>query len=140
MSADECRRLDSSAAYHLDSQAGAPPDAFSAMGQNWGFPTYDWERMAQDHYAWWRERHCEDGRIFHRLPHRPYPRLLPHLGDSRQAVHGLLGHFNPALPYPAELRQIGFDVEPGGRRRLPLDDATLGELFGDRASEVRGAV
>ena len=124
--------------FHLDSQAGAPPDAFSAMGQNWGFPTYNWERMARDHYAWWRERLRKMGEYFdaYRIDHI--------LGFFRiweipaEAVHGLLGHFNPALPYPAEeLRQIGFDVERGFGTTPPLDDATLGEFFGDRAGEVR---
>lgn len=33
--------------------AGTPPDQFSATGQYWGNPIYDWEAMAQDHYAWW---------------------------------------------------------------------------------------
>ncbi|HCQ72324.1 MAG TPA: 4-alpha-glucanotransferase, partial [Rikenellaceae bacterium] len=42
--------------FNLDSQAGAPPDAFSADGQNWGFPTYNWEEMAKDGYAWWKAR------------------------------------------------------------------------------------
>ncbi|MBO5861500.1 MAG: 4-alpha-glucanotransferase, partial [Bacteroidales bacterium] len=42
--------------FHMDSQAGAPPDAFSADGQNWGFPTYNWEKMAEDGYAWWKSR------------------------------------------------------------------------------------
>ena len=124
--------------FHLDSQAGAPPDAFSAMGQNWGFPTYDWERMAQDHYAWWRSRLRKMSEYFdaYRIDHI--------LGFFRiweipaEAIHGLLGHFNPALPYSAEeLRQIGFDVERGFGTTPPLDDATLGEFFGDRAGEVR---
>lgn len=36
--------------------AGCPPDAFSADGQLWGNPLFDWERMEQDNFAWWRER------------------------------------------------------------------------------------
>jgi 4-alpha-glucanotransferase len=42
--------------YHMDCQAGAPPDAFSATGQIWGFPTYNWDEMAKDDYAWWHKR------------------------------------------------------------------------------------
>ncbi|MEP7237306.1 MAG: 4-alpha-glucanotransferase, partial [Ferruginibacter sp.] len=40
--------------YHMDQQAGAPPDAFTAKGQNWGFPTYNWEAMQKDNFTWWR--------------------------------------------------------------------------------------
>ena len=36
--------------------AGVPPDYFSATGQLWGNPLYDWEKMATDDYAWWRAR------------------------------------------------------------------------------------
>lgn len=48
--------------FHLDSSgnptvvAGVPPDYFSATGQLWGNPLYDWETMAEDDYAWWAER------------------------------------------------------------------------------------
>ena len=42
--------------FHLDASAGAPPDDFSISGQNWGFPTYNWEEMAKDGYGWWRRR------------------------------------------------------------------------------------
>ena len=42
--------------FNLNSQAGAPPDDFSMNGQNWGFPTYNWEEMAKDGYRWWRRR------------------------------------------------------------------------------------
>lgn len=36
--------------------AGCPPDAFSATGQRWGNPIYDWERMKQDGFSWWIKR------------------------------------------------------------------------------------
>lgn len=36
--------------------AGVPPDDFSATGQLWGNPLYDWDRMASDGYAWWVRR------------------------------------------------------------------------------------
>lgn len=42
--------------FHMDTATGAPPDAFSTGGQNWGFPTYNWEEMSKDNYAWWRAR------------------------------------------------------------------------------------
>ena len=122
----------------MDSQAGAPPDAFSAVGQNWGFPTYNWERMARDGYAWWRARMAKMAEYFDAF------RIDHILGFFRiweipvHAVHGLLGYFNPALPYSAdELRGMGFDTA-GGRFTLPApDDRMLGELFGELADEVR---
>ncbi|MBQ2746107.1 MAG: 4-alpha-glucanotransferase [Clostridia bacterium] len=36
--------------------AGCPPDAFSATGQLWGNPLYNWDNMEKDSYAWWRRR------------------------------------------------------------------------------------
>ena len=84
--------------YHLDQQAGAPPDDFSTTGQNWRFPTYNWERMAQDDYAWWKQRLGHLARYFDML------RIDHILGFFRiwempaSSVEGLLGHFAPALP------------------------------------------
>lgn len=36
--------------------AGCPPDAFTADGQKWGNPIYDWKAMADTDYAWWLRR------------------------------------------------------------------------------------
>ena len=124
--------------FHLDSQAGAPPDAFSTIGQNWGFPTYDWERMARDHYGWWRARLHKMAEYFdaYRIDHI--------LGFFRiweipaEQIHGLLGYFNPALPYSAEeLHRSGFDVAKGLHTTPPLDEETFTELFGEEADNVR---
>ena len=97
--------------FHMDSQAGAPPDAFSADGQNWGFPTYNWEKMAEDDYAWWKARLAKMSEYFDAF------RIDHILGFFRiweiplWTKSGLNGYFNPALPYPAhELQNQGFDV------------------------------
>jgi 4-alpha-glucanotransferase len=48
--------------FRLDSEgraqvvAGVPPDPFSATGQIWGNPLYDWSRMRQDGFRWWKQR------------------------------------------------------------------------------------
>ncbi len=48
--------------YFMDAQhqltfvAGVPPDGFGPDGQRWGNPLYRWDRMADEHYAWWVAR------------------------------------------------------------------------------------
>jgi 4-alpha-glucanotransferase len=98
----------------MDSQAGAPPDAFAEDGQNWGFPTYNWEEMEKDGYAWWKARLGKMAQYFDafRIDHilgffRIWEIPVPNKS-------GLLGHFSPALPYPEEeLRSLGFDPHVG---------------------------
>lgn len=101
--------------FHLDSQAGAPPDAFAAKGQNWGLPTYNWEKMAEDGYSWWKSRMKNMEQYFDAF------RIDHILGFFRiweipcGASSGLLGHFSPALPYSTGyLRSMGFDLPDSG--------------------------
>jgi len=42
--------------FRLDVSLGVPPDAFSATGQDWGMPTYNWPVIEQSDYAWLRQR------------------------------------------------------------------------------------
>ena len=41
---------------HADVVAGVPPDYFSATGQKWGNPVYDWSAVEENNYAWWISR------------------------------------------------------------------------------------
>ena len=88
--------------FNLDVQAGAPPDDFSAEGQNWGFPSYNWETMAKDGYAWWQRRLQVMARYFdaYRIDHiLGFFRIWE---IPKTAKSGLLGHFSPALPLSVE--------------------------------------
>ena len=88
--------------FNLNSQAGAPPDGFSINGQNWGFPTYNWQRMIDDGCQWWIRRFQNMSKFFdaYRIDHV--------LGFFRiwaiptTCVHGLLGQFAPALAMTRE--------------------------------------
>ena len=98
--------------FNLDSSTGAPPDFFSKDGQNWGFPTYNWEEMAKDDYAWWKARLRKMSRYFDAF------RIDHILGFFRiweiptEFKSGMMGHFNPALPYaPEEIAALGLPLE-----------------------------
>lgn len=98
--------------FNLDSSTGAPPDFFSADGQNWGFPTYNWETMARNDYAWWKARLRKMSEYFDAF------RIDHILGFFRiweipsEYSGGGMGHFNPALPYRAqEIEAMGLPLE-----------------------------
>ena len=83
--------------FNLNGQAGAPPDAFSADGQNWGFPTYDWDAMLADGCSWWVRRFRKMAQYFdaYRIDHvlgffRIWEIPVPEKS-------GLMGQFAPAL-------------------------------------------
>ena len=83
--------------FNLNGQAGAPPDAFSADGQNWGFPTYNWDEMLKDDCSWWVRRFRKMAQYFdaYRIDHvlgffRIWEIPVPEKS-------GLMGQFAPAL-------------------------------------------
>lgn len=93
--------------FHLDCKAGSPPDAFSATGQDWGFPTYNWEEMEQEGYRWWERRFRQMSRHFDAL------RIDHILGFFRiwsipvGATSAAEGHYVPAMGYPqSEVRGV----------------------------------
>lgn len=98
--------------YNTSMSAGAPPDAFAEDGQNWGFPTYNWAKMREDDYSWWRQRLGKMAQYFdaYRIDHiLGFFRIWE---VPREAKSAILGHFNPSLPYTAEeIRALGFDFD-----------------------------
>ena len=98
--------------FNLDSTAGAPPDYFSKDGQNWGFPTYNWEEMAKDDFAWWKARLRKMSQYFaaFRIDHiLGFFRIWEIPAGIRS---GLAGHFNPALPYsPEEIYNMHLPID-----------------------------
>ena len=120
--------------YHLDMQAGAPPDPFSAKGQNWGFPTYNWPRMKENGFAWWKQRFTQMADYFDAF------RIDHILGFFRiwsiptHAIEGILGHFVPARP--VQLREFASRGITFDRARFVkpfINEAVLWQLFGEEA-------
>ena len=124
--------------FNLNGQAGAPPDDFSANGQNWGFPTYNWFEMLKDGCQWWNRRFQNMARYFdaYRIDHV--------LGFFRiweipvHSVHGLLGQFAPALALsPEEIESYLLHFQEDRFTRPFITDWVLDRMFHERAGEVK---
>lgn len=117
--------------FGMDFQAGAPPDEFSDLGQNWEFPTYNWEVMQANNYDWWKKRFNVIARYFDAM------RIDHILGFFRiwrmpmSATQGILGYFYPAVPVRIEefaARHIPFNFD---RYCKPyINDQILWDYFG----------
>ena len=123
--------------FHTEMQAGAPPDAFAAKGQNWGFPTYNWRRMKLDGFDWWKRRFAQMGRYFDAFRIDHILGFFRIWSIPRHVVEGILGYFVPALPVqPAEFAARGIEFNHDRLVRPFINDAVLREIFGSRAKEV----
>ncbi len=122
--------------FDRSASVGAPPDDFSAAGQNWQFPVYRWDVMAEDGYRWWRRRLAAMGRAFdaYRIDHvLGFFRIWKVPVDQ---VDGTLGRFEPCLPLSE--REVSaalgwFDRDRLCRPWLTVD--TLRHHLGDEGIE-----
>lgn len=124
--------------FNMECQAGAPPDDFSTIGQNWRFPTYNWDEMARDNFNWWKLRLQQMATYFDAF------RIDHILGFFRiweipeNQVEGLMGYFNPSIPYSKEellQRGLYFDYE---RFCTPyIRENFLREIFGELTEKVK---
>ncbi|MBL0355638.1 MAG: 4-alpha-glucanotransferase [Chitinophagaceae bacterium] len=123
--------------YNMDAQAGAPPDDFAVKGQNWGFPTYNWKKMQEDGFAWWRRRFEQMSEYFDAF------RIDHILGFFRiwsipiHAVQGIMGKFVPAIPvHINELYQNNIPFEFHRYCRPYIPEHYVRERFGTEADYV----
>lgn len=124
--------------FNLNGQAGAPPDDFSVNGQNWGFPTYNWDEMLKDGCQWWTRRFQNMSRFFdaYRIDHV--------LGFFRiweipiDCVYGLTGQFAPSQAMSREeIMQYGLNFQEERFTEPFITDWVLDRVFHERADEVR---
>lgn len=124
--------------FNLNGQAGAPPDDFSVNGQNWGFPTYNWDEMLKDGCKWWVRRFQNMSKFFdaYRIDHV--------LGFFRiweipiDCVYGLTGQFVPSQAMSREeIMQYGLNFQEERFTEPYITDWVLDRVFHERADEVR---
>lgn len=122
--------------YHMEHQAGAPPDDFAVKGQNWGFPTYNWTKMAENGFEWWHRRFVQMSNYFDAF------RIDHILGFFRiwsipiHSVEGIMGYFVPAVPvYLVEFSQRDMWFNYHRLCKPYISDAVLWEMFGPNSEK-----
>ncbi len=124
--------------YNMEMQAGAPPDDFAIKGQNWGFPTYNWRKMQQDGFEWWKLRFAQMRYYFDAF------RIDHILGFFRiwsipmHAVEGIMGHFVPALPvHLSEFLQRGIQFDKSRFTEPYITDEIVYDVFGKDHENIK---
>jgi 4-alpha-glucanotransferase len=105
------------AEFRLDATVGAPPDAFSADGQDWGLPPWRWRVMRQNGYGWFRARARRHAALF----------------DGYRIDH-LVGLFRTWI-WPAYAAQPPFFDPPDEREQLARGEELLG-MFTSAGAEL----
>ncbi len=124
--------------FNMDTQTGAPPDDFSVVGQNWGFPTYNWEAMEAGGYRWWISRmkkmadYFDVFRIDHILGFFRIWEMPKH------AIQGIMGHFSPALPYSiSEIESRGISWNYDRFCKPYISEDLLDYLFAEHTDWIK---
>jgi 4-alpha-glucanotransferase len=124
--------------FNLNEQSGAPPDHFAVKGQNWGFPTYNWKKMQEDNFSWWRKRFAQMDHYFDSF------RIDHILGFFRiwsipaEQVEGIMGRFVPAMPvHISEFHQYRISFDHNRYCKPFITDEIINNAFGDKAAEIK---
>jgi len=124
--------------FHMDMQAGAPPDMFAVKGQNWELPTYNWNEIERTGFDWWKKRFAQMSNYFDTF------RIDHILGFFRiwqipaNELEGIMGHLNPSIPiYAHEFAEKGLWLDFNRYCKPYITDSILDDLFGNEAAWVK---
>lgn len=124
--------------FHLDKQAGAPPDMFAVKGQNWELPTYNWDAIQRTGFEWWKRRFAQMSLYFDTF------RVDHILGFFRiwqiptDQIEGIMGHLHPSTPvHVNEFGEKGVMFDYNRFCKPYITDHILWEIFGEDASWVK---
>lgn len=122
--------------FHLDEEgrptrvAGVPPDYFSKTGQRWGNPLYRWDKMAENHFAWWRSRFRLNLKLTDmvRIDHfRGFVACWSIPAEEKTAVHGFWDQGPGAAFFVEMTHELG---------RMPVVAEDLG-IITDEVEDLR---
>ena len=124
--------------FHMNMQAGAPPDMFAIKGQNWELPTYNWEMIERTGFDWWKKRFSQMSNYFDTF------RIDHILGFFRiwqiptNQVEGIMGHLNPSVPvHINEFSEKGLWFDYNRYCKPYITDSILWDFFGEEANWVK---
>ncbi|RKX78049.1 MAG: 4-alpha-glucanotransferase [Spirochaetes bacterium] len=124
--------------FNLALRAGAPPDMYSSHGQNWGFPIFNWEKMEEDGYSWWKSRLLQSDKFYHliRIDHiLGFFRIwaIPEAEES-----GSMGYFKPSVFISGKrLRESGFPEHRITWLSKPhIQGCQIRDVFGEESERI----
>jgi len=111
-------------------RVGAPPDMFSKEGQNWRFPSFRWDEMEKDEFAWWRSRLQRASRFYHafRIDHvLGFFRMWSIPEEHESAAHG---YYKPARGISHEALSVKAGISALDLEDLIQSQALIGTESG----------
>ena len=124
--------------FHMNMQAGAPPDAFSMVGQNWGFPTYNIQKMREDGFAWFIKRMKSLEHYFDALRIDHVLGLFRIWSVPQNQVDGSMGIFVPVVPLSqSDFTNAGINFNEEKFCNPFITDDLLAETFAEDAEAIK---